>query len=77
MRFILALLLSSLSYSLSAKNEHDTGGEKPKASVMYNDPEEIRSDLMGKLVDCARTMQGMLGRTLSSHVLTAGPVEWN
>jgi hydroxymethylglutaryl-CoA lyase len=30
-----------------------------------------------KLVECSRTMQGMLGRSLSSHVLTAGPVEWN
>lgn len=29
-----------------------------------------------KLVDCARDMQDRLGRRLSSHVLTAGPVEW-
>jgi hydroxymethylglutaryl-CoA lyase len=29
------------------------------------------------LVDCARLMQDKLGRRLGSHVLTAGPVEWN
>lgn len=28
------------------------------------------------VVDCARRMQGMLGRKLTSHVVTAGPVEW-
>jgi hydroxymethylglutaryl-CoA lyase len=30
-----------------------------------------------KLVDCSRKMQSLLGRNLSSHVLTAGPVDWN
>lgn len=28
------------------------------------------------LVECARDMQQRLGRSLGSHVLTAGPVEW-
>jgi hydroxymethylglutaryl-CoA lyase len=28
------------------------------------------------LVDCSREMQDRLGRSLTSHVLTAGPVEW-
>jgi hydroxymethylglutaryl-CoA lyase len=28
------------------------------------------------LVDCSRAMQDALGRKLTSHVLTAGPVEW-
>lgn len=32
---------------------------------------------LAKLVECSRTMQGVLGRNLSSHVLTAGPVDWN
>jgi hydroxymethylglutaryl-CoA lyase len=30
-----------------------------------------------KLVECAREAQRVLGRTLGSHVLTAGPVEWH
>lgn len=29
------------------------------------------------LVESSRQMQSLLGRDLSSHVLTAGPVEWN
>jgi hydroxymethylglutaryl-CoA lyase len=29
------------------------------------------------LVDCARRMQELLGRGLTSHVLTAGPIQWN
>jgi hydroxymethylglutaryl-CoA lyase len=29
-----------------------------------------------KLIDCAREVQRVLGRQLGSHVLTAGPVEW-
>jgi hydroxymethylglutaryl-CoA lyase len=29
-----------------------------------------------KLVDCAREAQRVLGRPLGSHVLTAGPVDW-
>jgi hydroxymethylglutaryl-CoA lyase len=28
------------------------------------------------LVEASRAAQGVLGRPLSSHVLTAGPVEW-
>jgi hydroxymethylglutaryl-CoA lyase len=28
------------------------------------------------LVECSRDMQNRLGRSLTSHVLTAGPVEW-
>ena len=31
---------------------------------------------LGKLVECAREAQRVLGRPLGSHVLTAGPVEW-
>jgi hydroxymethylglutaryl-CoA lyase len=30
-----------------------------------------------KLVECAREAQRVLGRSLGSHVLTAGPVEWH
>ncbi len=29
-----------------------------------------------RLVACAREAQAVLGRPLGSHVLTAGPVEW-
>jgi hydroxymethylglutaryl-CoA lyase len=29
-----------------------------------------------KLIECAREVQRVLGRPLGSHVLTAGPVEW-
>lgn len=32
---------------------------------------------IGGLVGAARTMQEILGRTLGSHVLTAGPVDWS
>jgi hydroxymethylglutaryl-CoA lyase len=32
---------------------------------------------LGKLVECAREAQRVLGRPLGSHVLTAGPVEWH
>jgi hydroxymethylglutaryl-CoA lyase len=31
---------------------------------------------LGALVEAARAAQAVLGRQLSSHVLTAGPVEW-
>ena len=31
---------------------------------------------LGKLLDCAREAQRVLGRPLGSHVLTAGPVDW-
>jgi hydroxymethylglutaryl-CoA lyase len=30
-----------------------------------------------RLVECAREAQGVLGRPLGSHVLTAGPIDWN
>jgi hydroxymethylglutaryl-CoA lyase len=30
-----------------------------------------------RLVACAREVQGVLGRPLGSHVLTAGPVDWH
>jgi hydroxymethylglutaryl-CoA lyase len=33
-------------------------------------------DLEG-LLDCAREVQSVLGRPLTGHLLTAGPVEWN
>jgi hydroxymethylglutaryl-CoA lyase len=32
---------------------------------------------LGRLVECAREAQRVLGRPLGSHVLTAGPVEWH
>src|SRR3954451_16563125 len=31
---------------------------------------------LGRVVEAARAAQGVLGRPLGSHVLTAGPVEW-
>lgn len=31
---------------------------------------------LAALIECSRRMQGLLGRSLTSHVLTAGPVEW-
>ena len=31
---------------------------------------------LGKLLDCAREAQRILGRPLGSHLLTAGPVDW-
>jgi hydroxymethylglutaryl-CoA lyase len=31
---------------------------------------------LDKLVECSRAMQEALGRKLTSHVITAGPVEW-
>jgi hydroxymethylglutaryl-CoA lyase len=37
---------------------------------------ETRIDLE-RLVACAREVQGVLGRPLGSHVLTAGPVDWH
>ena len=36
----------------------------------------LRLDL-GALLACAREVQRVLGRPLGSHLLTAGPVEWN
>ena len=32
---------------------------------------------LGKLLDCSRQVQEVLGRPLSAHVLTAGPVDWH
>ena len=32
---------------------------------------------LGKLLACARQAQEVLGRPLSGHLLTAGPVDWN
>jgi hydroxymethylglutaryl-CoA lyase len=29
------------------------------------------------LLDCSRAVRDVLGRTLGSHTLVAGPVEWN
>jgi hydroxymethylglutaryl-CoA lyase len=31
---------------------------------------------LGRLVDCAREAQRVLGRPLGSHLITAGPVDW-
>jgi hydroxymethylglutaryl-CoA lyase len=31
---------------------------------------------LGRLIECAREVQRILGRSLGSHVLTAGPVDW-
>jgi hydroxymethylglutaryl-CoA lyase len=32
---------------------------------------------LGKLLDCSRAVQEVLGRPLTAHVLTAGPVDWH
>jgi hydroxymethylglutaryl-CoA lyase len=32
---------------------------------------------LGKLLECSRAVQEVLGRPLSSHLLTAGPVDWH
>jgi hydroxymethylglutaryl-CoA lyase len=32
---------------------------------------------LGKLLGCAREAQQILGRPLSGHLLTAGPVDWH
>jgi hydroxymethylglutaryl-CoA lyase len=32
---------------------------------------------LGRLLDCSRAVQEVLGRPLSSHLLTAGPVDWH
>jgi len=32
---------------------------------------------LGRLIECAREAQRVLGRSLGSHVLTAGPVDWH
>ncbi|MGE5636160.1 MAG: hydroxymethylglutaryl-CoA lyase [Nocardioidaceae bacterium] len=31
---------------------------------------------LGRLLDCARAVQGLLGRPLGSHLLSAGPIDW-
>jgi hydroxymethylglutaryl-CoA lyase len=45
-------------------------------SMLHEMGEETGIDLEA-LVACAREVQGVLGRPLGSHVLTAGPVEWH
>jgi hydroxymethylglutaryl-CoA lyase len=32
---------------------------------------------LGPLLDCARAVQDVLGRPLSGHLLTAGPIDWS
>jgi hydroxymethylglutaryl-CoA lyase len=32
---------------------------------------------LGALIEVSRRVQGVLGRPLGSHVLTAGPVSWS
>src|SRR4051794_35262464 len=32
---------------------------------------------LGRLLECSRAVQEVLGRPLSSHLLTAGPVDWH
>jgi len=32
---------------------------------------------LGRLLDCSRAVQEVLGRPLSAHVLTAGPIDWH
>ncbi|HEV2874031.1 MAG TPA: hydroxymethylglutaryl-CoA lyase [Thermoleophilaceae bacterium] len=44
-------------------------------SMLHEMGHETGIDL-GRLVECAREAQRVLGRPLGSHVLTAGPVEW-
>jgi hydroxymethylglutaryl-CoA lyase len=37
----------------------------------------IETDIdLSRLLNCARSAQNVLGRALSSHLITAGPVEW-
>ena len=45
-------------------------------SMLHEMGAETRIDL-GALLACAREVQRVLGRPLGSHLLTAGPVEWN
>jgi hydroxymethylglutaryl-CoA lyase len=45
-------------------------------SMLHEMGEDTGIDL-GRLVECAREVQRVLGRPLGSHVLTAGPVEWH
>ncbi|HEY1277255.1 MAG TPA: hydroxymethylglutaryl-CoA lyase [Thermoleophilaceae bacterium] len=45
-------------------------------SMLHEMGEETGIDLE-RLLDCAREVQRVLGRPLGSHVLTAGPVDWN
>jgi hydroxymethylglutaryl-CoA lyase len=32
---------------------------------------------LDRLIECGREVQRVLGRPLSAHVLTAGPVDWH
>ena len=45
-------------------------------SMLHEMGAETGIDL-GALLECAREVQRVLGRPLGSHLLTAGPVEWN
>jgi hydroxymethylglutaryl-CoA lyase len=45
-------------------------------SMLHEMGAETGIDL-GALLECARDAQRVLGRPLGSHLLTAGPVEWN
>jgi hydroxymethylglutaryl-CoA lyase len=45
-------------------------------SMLHEMGEDTGIDL-GRLVECAREVQRVLGRPLGSHVLTAGPVDWH
>lgn len=45
-------------------------------SMLHEMGHETGIDLE-RLVDCAREAQRVLGRSLGSHVLTAGPVDWH
>jgi len=44
-------------------------------SMLHEMGQETGIDLE-KLVECAKEAQAVLGRSLGSHVLTAGPVDW-
>ena len=45
-------------------------------SMLHEMGAETGIDL-GALLECSREAQRVLGRSLGSHLLTAGPVEWN
>jgi hydroxymethylglutaryl-CoA lyase len=44
-------------------------------SMLHEMGEDTGIDLQ-RLLDCARAAQEVLGRPLGSHLLTAGPVDW-
>ena len=47
----------------------------PRLDAARDGPSTTGIDL-GRLLDCAREAQRVLGRPLGSHLLTAGPVDW-